>query len=128
MRQEFVVWGTLDGANEYTNACRSHHMSGAQMKRDNQQVVRWAVKAAALKPMRCPVAVHITWVEGLRPGRKRFVPRDRDNIAFARKFILDALRAEGVISDDSWADVLDTGNSYMLNRNDPKIIVELEEV
>lgn len=128
MRQEFVIWGTLDGVNEYVDACRSHHMSGARMKRENQEIVQWAIKAARLKPMRCPVMVHITWVEGLRPGKKRFVPRDRDNIAFGRKFVLDALRAEGVIEDDAWEDVLDGGNSYKLNRNDPKIRVVIEEV
>ena len=128
MRQEFVIWGTLDGVNEYVDACRSHHMSGARMKRANQEVVQWAIKAAGLRPMRCPVAVHITWVEGLRPGRSRFVPRDRDNIAFARKYILDALREQGIIRDDSWDDVLDAGTSYMLNRNDPKSKVVIEEV
>lgn len=128
MRQEFTIWGTLDGMNEYIDACRSHRMSGARMKRDNQEVVGWAIRAAGLKPMRPPVRVSFTWIEGMRPGRKRFRPRDRDNISSGRKFILDALKEQGIIRDDSFADVEIGGEKWMLNRNEPRIIVELEEV
>lgn len=128
MRQRFVIWGTLDGLNEYTEACRSHRMSGARMKRENQTVVAWAIRAAGLKPMRPPVRASFTWVEGKRPGRKRFVPRDRDNIGFARKFVLDALQEMGIIKNDSFADLEIGGERWLLNRNDPRIIVELEEI
>lgn len=128
MRQEFTIWGTLDGLNEYTAALKSHRMSGQKMKRDNQTVVGWAIRGAGLRPMRSPVRVSFLWVEGMRPGRKVFRPRDRDNIGFARKFILDALVECGIIRDDSFSDVEIGGERFMLNRNDPKIVVVIEEV
>lgn len=127
MRQSFTIYGTLDGLNEYTRACRSHRMSGARMKQGNEEVVRWALKGARLKPYARPVAVRITWVEGMRPGRSRFVPRDKDNIRFAAKFILDAMQAEGVIPSDSWGAVDSITDVFRLNRSDPKIIVEVDD-
>lgn len=127
MKQQFTIYGTLPGANEYIDACRSHRMSGAQMKRESELAVMWAAKAAGVKPMRCPVRVHILYIEGLRPGLMKFVPRDRDNISFGRKFILDALQKLGVIESDSFHNVIDGGDDHMLNRNDPRIIVTLEE-
>lgn len=125
MRQTFEVPGALDGLNEYTAACNSHYHAGAKMKRANQDVVAWA--ARGLRPMKGPVSVRITWVEGIRPGRKKFVPRDRDNIRFAAKFVLDALKEIGVIEDDAWGKVVSITDEFRLNRNNPRIIVELEE-
>lgn len=128
MRQQFEIPGRLDGLNEYTNANRGSWSSGRDMKRDNQEVVGWAIKAAKLKPMAGRIAVTITWVEGLKPGAKQFRPRDRDNIAFAKKFIMDALVEQGVIKDDSWNRVVSYTDLFRINRENPRIIVEIEEI
>lgn len=127
MIQQFEIPGTLDGLNEYTSACNYHYHEGAKMKRRNQDVVGWAIRAAHLKPMYGRVSVTITWVEGLRPGRERFRPRDRDNIAFAKKFVMDALVETGILKDDSWNRVISYTDEFRINRNNPRIIVTLEE-
>ena len=127
MRQTFEIPGRLDGLNEYTNANRSHWSSGKSMKSD-QEVVVWAIKKARLKPMAGTVAVTITWVEGLKPGAKQFRPRDRDNISFAKKFIMDALVEQGVLKDDSWNRVVSYTDLFRINRENPRIIVEIEEI
>lgn len=128
MKQTFEIQGCLDGLNEYTAACNSHYHAGAKMKRANQDIVSGHAKEAKLEPMHGSVTVSITWVEGIRPGRKKFRPRDRDNIRFAAKFILDALKDDGIIEDDAWGKVVSISDRFMLNRNNPRIIVELEEV
>ena len=74
------------------------------------------------------VAVTITWIEGLKPGAEKFCPRDRDNIAFAKKFIMDALVECGILKDDSWNRVVSYTDVFRANRENPRIIVELEEV
>lgn len=128
MRQTFEITGRLDGLNEYTRANRGHWSKGRDMKRDNQQIVGWAIKAAKLKPMAGQVAVTITWVEGLKPDAKQFKPRDRDNISFAKKFIMDALVEQGILKDDSWNRVVSYTDLFRINRNNPRIIVTLDEI
>ena len=127
MIQQFEIPGRLDGLNEYTAECRKLAKGGGACKRRNEAKVKRAIEAAHLKPMKTPVIVHITWVEGLKQGATRFVPRDKDNIRFAAKFVLDALVSEGVIEDDGWRHVADIADSYRLNRNAPRIIIRLEE-
>ena len=126
MRQAFEIQGRLDGLNEYTEACRANPYVGAKMKRANEEAVLWAIKAARLKPMRCPVHIHVVWIEGIKPGAKRFHPRDKDNIRHGMKYIQDALVEAGIIKDDGY-DKVTPSDSYMLNREHPRVIVELEE-
>ena len=127
MKQTFEIPGRLDAMNEYTDANRSNPYVGARMKKANQEKVEKAIDAANLIPMRCPVHIHVTWIEGIRPGAEKFVPRDKDNIRSGIKYIQDALIAKKIIRNDSYRNVTPS-DSYMLNRNNPRIIVEIEEV
>lgn len=127
MIQRFVIPGRLDGLNEYTNSNRSNAYIGAQVKKRNEELVLWAIKAAHLKPMETPVHIHVIWHEGLKPGAKRFQPRDKDNVRVGIKFIQDALVKAGIIDDDSWAKVTPT-DDYVLDRDSPHIEVVIEEI
>lgn len=127
MIQEFTIQGRLDGLNEYTAANRFHFRKGSEMKRRNQDLVTWSIKAARLKPHHGAVSVEITWVEGLRPGAKQFRPRDRDNIRFSAKFILDALQEAGIICEDNWDTVVSITDRFYLNRNNPRVIVKIAD-
>lgn len=120
MRQVFEVLGRLAGLNEYTNACRTNRYAGAKLKRENQDRVAWAVRAARLRPFEGPVEVHITFVE---PSMRR----DPDNIRHGAKYILDALVETGVIKDDSQRYVKGIADRYLVNPSNPRVIVELEE-
>ena len=98
----FSVPDKLPGLNEYTKACRSNAFAGAKMKKDTEELIRWQIRAQLGKaingkslPAKRPVKIYFRWSEA---GRLR----DKDNIAFAKKFILDAMVAEGVIYDDKW--------------------------
>ena len=96
----FTVPGKLPGLNEYTAACRTNAHVGAAMKRDAEEAIRWYIKSQIRDrrnlPARAPVKVYFRWTEG---GKR---PRDKDNIAFAKKFILDALVEEEVLLSDAW--------------------------
>lgn len=119
MRQAFEIPGRLDGLNTYTSANRTNPYAGAKMKKSNQEAVMWAIKAAKLEPMEA-VTVHITWIE---PNMRR----DPDNIRFGAKFILDALVQMGVIPNDTQKYVRGISDRFMVNKSNPRIIVELEE-
>ena len=106
----------LPGLNEYTKACRTNAFIGAKMKRDAEEQIRWCIKAqlgAALRsrklPAHRPVKVYFKWCES---GRLR----DKDNIAFAKKFILDAMVAEGVIHNDGWDYIDSFEDSFVKGR------------
>lgn len=120
MKQVFEIPGRLAGCNDYQEACRRHHHVGARMKRAQQDIVLLAIKAAKLKPMHGLVNIHYTWVE---PNMRR----DKGNIRFADKFIEDALVEAGILAGDGWKHVGDLSDTYLVNKNNPRIIVELEE-
>lgn len=120
MRQEFAIPGRLPGLNEYTGMCRSGSRAGGRMKREAQDIVCWAIRAAGVKPVAGRVDVHVTWVE---PNMRR----DKDNIRAGIKFILDALVETGVIPNDNWTYIGELTDAFRVNRSEPKVVVELEE-
>lgn len=127
MKQEFTIPGRLDGANESRNDDRWNKYRGANAKRSNQAIVAAEIRRAHLKPMKCPISIHVTWIEGLKPGCKKFYPRDKDNIRAGIKYIQDALVECGIIKDDGFRFVTPS-DDYLLNRNNPRIVVTLEEI
>lgn len=94
----FVHGGRLPTLNEYTSACRGNKYVGAQMKSDAEETLRLEIidarNAGKLKPVNEPVFVEFSWNE-------RTAKRDPDNIAFAKKFVFDALVKNGILPNDS---------------------------
>lgn len=93
----FTIPYKLPGLNEYIRACRGNRYEGAKMKRDVERLI--AVYARRLPEITGPVRVSFTWKEGDRR-------RDLDNVAFAKKFILDGLVKSGKLQDDNRRHVL----------------------
>ena len=111
---------TLVGLNEYINACRTNKFLGSKMKKD-QQLICFLGMRRLPKHIRKQVDIEFVWVE---KNKKR----DKDNIAFAKKFILDALQDLGVIGNDGWNEVGNLSDKYQVDRNDPHVDVYLKEV
>ena len=83
MQASFTIDGRMPGLNEYTRANRNRRWpEGKQMKEDETTRAAWC--ARGLPKFRKPVWVTFHWFEPDR-GQKR----DIDNVAFAKKFILD---------------------------------------
>lgn len=123
MRQAFRIPGRLPGMNEYTRACRAHHMSGAKMKREAQDTVLWCCKG--LRPHQGRVRVAYRFYEA--PKRKGARLRDKSNIAaFGVKVIEDALIEAGIIRDDGW-DVMAAYSCEFYRSSEPRIEVEVED-
>lgn len=111
----------MDGLNEYTGACRASAHVGAAMKRRNQDAVSAAIKAAGIKPVSGMVNVHCVWCE-------RNMRRDKDNIRFGVKFVLDALVECGIIPNDDWAHINRLTDDFFCSKANPRVIIEIEEV
>ena len=94
----FIVKEKLPSLNEYIDVCRRNKYQGAQFKRDIDEVVGWAIKQAlvtrTLRPTKKPCTVSFEWHE-------KTAKRDCDNIASAKKYILDAMQKQGIIQNDN---------------------------
>ena len=94
----FIVKAKLPSLNEYITACRTNKYKGASFKKDVEEVIGWAIKQAlvkgTLKPIKNPCIVQFDWYE-------RTAKRDCDNIASAKKYILDAMQKQGIIQNDN---------------------------
>ena len=96
--ETFEIPLKLPGLNEYTEQNRRNHFAGAKMKKNNELAIKLYIINALRKGQitkhteKC--RLKLLWIE--KNNR-----RDGDNIAFAIKFIQDALVACGVFPDDS---------------------------
>ena len=95
---QFIVQAKLPSLNDYVAACRANKYQGAKFKEEVETVIGWAIRQSVckreLKPTDKPIVLHFEWHE-------RTKRRDADNIASAKKFILDALQKQGIIPNDS---------------------------
>ena len=92
MKQEIEIRMKMPGLNEYTNANRRNRYAGAKMKKDTENEIMWYI--SKLPRFEHPIEIEFLWVE----ENKR---RDLDNVAFAKKFILDAMVKAGKLKDDN---------------------------
>ena len=118
-----IIDGRLSGLNEYTRECRRNRYAGAKLKKENEQKVFLGIMRSTLAKSRITKPVYITykWYE---PNKKR----DLDNIAFAKKFVQDALVANGILENDGWANIVGFCDEFYVDKENPRVEVEIMEV
>ena len=98
MIEEFVIDSKLPSLNDFIKANRSNLYQGNKFKRNVETLIGLYIKKAMrnkkLHPKEYAVIVYFEWHEKTKK-------RDADNIASAKKFILDALQKCGVLINDS---------------------------
>lgn len=122
MTYTIKIDSTLPTCNEYIDACRENKYAANQIKQSAQHTVCYYISRAlgANRPnLDQPVNVRFLWRE---PSKRR----DKDNVAFAKKFILDAFVTYGVLADDSWRVVDGFSDSFVVDKEDPGVTVEIE--
>lgn len=108
----------LPSLNEYINACRKNRYAGAEMKKRIESNIAYFI--AKLPRFERPIKIHFHWIE----GNKR---RDLDNVAFGKKFILDALVKCGKMKDDNRKCVTGFIDTFEYGP-ETKVILYIEEV
>ena len=115
MTNEFTIKQKLPSLNDVIAINRTNRFQGAKFKREIEELIGWSIRSALTrktlyKPKKA-VIVRFTWTE---PNRRR----DCDNIASAKKFILDALVNMKVLENDTqkyvvgFYDVFEIGKDY----------------
>ena len=122
---KFRINTILPSLNDYVNVCRTNRYKAAQFKREVDDIIGWAIKQALikgeLKRTDKPCIVRFNWIE---KNKKR----DCDNIASAKKYILDALQKQGVIVNDNQNYIQGFEDIFSVNKYDYGVEVELVEV
>lgn len=122
MIYKFTIPGQLPGLNEYISAERGNRYAAAKMKRNAQELIGWSIRNdLGVISIDRPVQIKYRWFEKNRR-------RDKDNIAFARKFIQDALVECGVLPGDGWAWIEGFSDEFAVDPRLPRVEVEIEEV
>lgn len=115
---KIVIPGELPDLNTIIKASKSHYGAYSKLKKDNTNKVTWLAKK--LPKMKC-IDLEITWY---CENKKK----DKDNIAAGIKFILDGLVEAGTIENDGWKQINDFTHRFEIDRENPRIEVEISEV
>lgn len=121
---KLIIPGKLPGLNDYIRVERGYagNIKAAGLKAEVEAEIGWEIRAQ-LKTLRIKSPVHITfrWIE-------KDTRRDKDNIAFAKKFIQDALVSMKVLEDDGWKHITGFSDEFEVDEKNPRIEVVLREV
>lgn len=119
MGAKFTIQGELADANAFIDAQRRHLHVGAKLKKEETERVMWEIKATYKGLIQVfPISITFSWY--CKDKRK-----DKDNIAFAKKFILDGLVAAEILPDDGWAHVDSFTDKFFIDKNNPRVEVEM---
>lgn len=123
MVYKLTIIGKLDNLNDYITACRTNQYKGAKLKHHNEHKVVYAIyEQLGRLRINNPVYMTYRWYE---PDRRR----DLDNISsFGRKVIQDALVETHVLKNDGWKEIIGFKDEFYVDRNNPRIEVEIEVV
>lgn len=120
MTQSFTIPGRLPDLNAYTRLNRANYNAANAAKRESQDLIMWAIKQQRVKPFATRVKISYLWVE-------KNMMRDLDNIAFAQKFVQDALVNSGILPGDGWKCIRGFEHDFAVDKGNPRIEVTITE-
>lgn len=117
MKQTFTVEQRLTSYNEHEKKRRANRYRANADKVKMENIIGWRIRKARLNPVSSPQWVIFEWHE----KTKR---RDKDNVASAKKFILDALQKTNILPKDSNRYIAGFTDRFIYDRTD-KVTVTL---
>lgn len=110
----------LPDLNEYIDSCRSSKYKGNELKNITDDSIIWVLKPKKIK-IDCPVFLNFIWYE-------KTMKRDKDNVAFAKKFIMDAMQKAGMLPNDNNQYILGFSDRFVYGQGDKvKVLVKVSE-
>lgn len=124
----FVIPMRLPGLNDYISALDHNRYAGGNLKKrteaDIYSAIMIAVSKGMLRPVgdsEYPIRVNFEWHEKTKK-------RDLDNIASAKKYILDAMQTAEIIKGDGQKYVGDLNDIFCMPSDEDKVIVYIERI
>ena len=116
----------LADLNKFIYEQRANRFGGNKIKRQNTELCKTYFKKAineGLKLNGDSLPINITFEWHVKNKRK-----DKDNIAFAKKFVLDGMVESGLIPNDGWGEVGNLTDTFQVNKKKQGVIVYIEAV
>lgn len=118
-KQVWFMPGPLPGMNDFISTGSRFTYNNAKKKW--HKLIAQQIQHNGLAPMSF-VHFRFTWYE----KNKR---RDPDNFtAIGKKFILDALKQAGILTNDGWNNIAGLEDRWLVNAASPGVMIEMEEV
>lgn len=120
LAETVIIDGELPDLNTYIDLERANRHAATSLKADWTRGLAWQFRAMALTPREEPVRVRCVWYT---PNRRK----DPDNVAWAKKLILDALVVAGVLLNDGRRNVAGFQDDFGVDAEHPRVEVTLAE-
>ena len=118
---KIVIPHELMDLNKFINLQRGNRYGGAKAKKDQTNLCTMYIKRAmanGLKVKQYPITIRFKWV---MPNRRK----DKDNIAFAKKFILDGMQDAGLIVNDGWKEIDGFEDTFEVDKDNPRVEISI---
>lgn len=123
---KIIIESQLTTLNDYIRAERGNRYAAAKVKKQESDKLIWGFKYLIKKwphplPFSGPVRIEINWY---RKDRRT----DPDNVAFAKKFVLDALVESGILENDSWKFIQSFSDFFFVDKERPRVEIYISKV
>ena len=115
--QRFEIPMKLPGANDYIKKSYASRYDGGKLKKNTEADIITCIRAGRVKKIKRPIFIKFIWCEGTKK-------RDKDNVAFAKKFILDAMQKRKVLPDDDNNYIMGFADYFVYGKGQ-KVVVEI---
>jgi len=112
--------GPLPGMNEMIADAKVRLRKGTLYDKKKKEWTQLIALFAKKLPKFQRVFIEFEWFE---PNRRR----DPDNIAAAKKFVLDGLVEAGIIPGDSWRYIAGWQDKFKVNKQKPGVLITIKE-
>ncbi len=117
---KLIIPGELTDLNTYIDAERSNRYKAAKIKKEMSELCAWEVRLFKLK-VKTPVEIKFTWIT-------KNEMKDPDNVAFAKKFILDGFVLGGLLPNDGRKQIKRFTDEFGVDKEYPRVEVEIIEL
>ena len=121
--KRIIINGELTDLNNFINSQRNNKFGGNNLKRKNTNICRLAALEAMssglfISAEEMPLDINFKWYV---PSKRK----DKDNTAFAKKFILDGMVEAGLLTNDGWQQIGNFTDRFYIDKTAPRIEIEL---
>jgi len=121
MNQRLIIPCELPDLNRVIAESKRHWSKYAATKKQHTAMVA-ALARRQLRPVRRG-QVHLSCVWYCKNKR-----RDPDNIASAKKFIIDGLVEAGILENDGWSQISGFSDTFSVDKANPRVEVVIAEI
>ena len=119
-KQKLTICGELPDLNQIIAASKQHWARYHAFKKKYTQFVAMIARMQLVPVVEYPVRIEIAWFCKDRRC-------DPDNVAHAKKYILDGLVSAGILKSDGFKHICSFTDSFFVDKENPRIEVTIQK-